>query len=451
MIARGTGSGSAIDSVIGWTAVVLIVVTVLIGGGGASALPPLDAINQFAGFAALALLVAVSGDFRVDRSAWPWLVLALLAFLLPMAQLLPLPVDWVTGLPGRALADEIRAASGQVQTHLPLTLDPDQTLASALCMVPGIAAFALTLYCSALWRKRLMMAWVAMAMLALLLGGLQVASGGTLGEIYDTPHRLAATGFFANRNHHSLFMLIALLLGAALLFARDRNREPAREIMRLALLLALTAGILIASSRAGLLLTVVSLPVLALLMRGQRVFRLSRNLAIGTGAVVIALAGFLAFNPVARQVLRRFSNFDDARIAFWPDVVHTMGQFWPIGTGIGTFQAVYLTQERLGLIDEYRVNHAHNDFLELAIEGGIAAVLLMAAFAVLLVWRLFAVRSLPQARPRFALTAGFGLLLVLAHSLVDYPLRSITLIVMFGFLSGLMFAPAQRRNMETAA
>ncbi|MDE8650478.1 O-antigen ligase family protein [Novosphingobium album (ex Liu et al. 2023)] len=451
MSSRDTDSRAPNEALVGWSAIALIVLAVLIGGGGASALPHLDAACQFAGFVVIALLVATGGQWRIDPAARAWLVLAALAFLLPLAQLLPLPAGFAAGLPGRELANDIRAQAGP-QGYLPLTLDPDQTIISALSLVPGIAAFAVTLRCSARWRRRALTAWIAMAMLAFVVGGLQVASSGTFAEIYDTPHRLAATGFFANRNHHSLFMLVVLVLATAAIFVRGRREEPALEVLRYALLLGLAAGILIAASRAGLLLLLVSFPVLFLLIgRGNIGLKVNwRHAAGGAFAVMFALVVFLSLNPVARQVLDRFTFGQDARLQFWPDVVYTARRFWPAGTGIGTFPSVYATQERLGAIDEYRVNHAHNDYLELAIEGGIAAIALVAVFIALFLLRLKAVAGLSGEMRRMALAAGFGIVLIMAHSLVDYPLRAITMMVMFGFLAGLLFRPAQAlRGRET--
>lgn len=445
MTALRDSDGWARRNLVGCVAIVLIVVLTVLGGGGFSSIPVYDAVCQGAGFMMIAFLVATGGTGTIDRAAWPWLVLAVLAFLLPMAQLVPLPAHFVEGLPGRALANAIRSEATRLGTagataRHPFTLDPDATLASALCLVPGIAMFAVVLRSDVVWRRRLVIAWIVLAVLAVLIGALQVASRGTMAEMYNTPHNHAATGFFVNRNHNSIFLLVVLVLSSATLFSGDQHRHGAFELLRYALLLLLAAGLLIASSRAGILLLVLCAPIILLFARrGGAGVSLNWRVVGGIAAALTVLALFLAYNPVARAVMNRFSFGTDARWNFWPDVIYTARHFWPAGTGIGTFQAIFASQERLSTINEMYVNHAHNDYLELVIEGGAAAVVLMGVFAVLFVWRLVAVIAFDGPGKHLALAGAVGIVVLLLHSLVDYPLRAITLTAMFGFMVGLMF------------
>jgi O-antigen ligase len=84
-------------------------------------------------------------------------------------------------------------------------------------------------------------------------------------------------------------------------------------------------------------------------------------------------------------------------------------------------------------------NHAHNDYLELWLETGIVGASVFAAFAAWLVLRLVAV-WIPCVgrRPATALSvaASLSIILLLAHSIVDYPLRTESLAVLFAFACG---------------
>lgn len=449
-------AGLGRQQIVGCSSIALVAIVAVFGGGGSSALPGFEAICHFAGFALLALLVATGRGEATDPAAAAWLALAMLAFLLPAAQLMPLPAGLLASLPGRELAGAIQADMGAMASS-PFTLDPDRTIISALSLVPAIALFAATLRCNRAWRERLALAWIALAVIAVFVGALQVASGGTAVAFYDTPHRDDATGFFANRNHNSIFLLASLVLfvtiaigGSALESLQSRGR--ASTLLRLAVAILLCAGMFITTSRAGLLLLLLSVPALAaLLMQGRRLPRLRWPVGAAIGFVLAALLTFFWLNPVAREVIGRFSLERDPRWAYWPDVVHTLGQFWPAGSGIGTFEAVFATQERLETVNRLYINHAHNDYLELAIEGGIVAVILMLAFAVLLALRARSIAGWgADASRRIAMAAMLAIVLILLHSLVDYPLRAITILCLFGYLSGLLFRPpaADAANQE---
>lgn len=57
------------------------------------------------------------------------------------------------------------------------------------------------------------------------------------------------------------------------------------------------------------------------------------------------------------------------------------------------------------------INQAHNDWAQLAVEGGVPALVLMMIFAGMLV------------RPALRSIWGLGVVIVLIHCLVDYPLH----------------------------
>jgi O-antigen ligase len=79
------------------------------------------------------------------------------------------------------------------------------------------------------------------------------------------------------------------------------------------------------------------------------------------------------------------------------------------GTGLGTFQTVY---PEYALLDVGSiVNHAHNDWLEWAVEGGVVLLLVQVIIAAYLV--------LPCIRSIW----GVGILAVYLHALLDYPMQ----------------------------
>ena len=109
----------------------------------------------------------------------------------------------------------------------------------------------------------------------------------------------------------------------------------------------------------------------------------------------------------------------------------------PLGSGLGSFEAVYRLYERPEAIDPTYVNHAHNDYLELALEAGIPAILWILAF--LAWWALCAgSRWIGDANDPWAKAGTIASAAILAHSFVDFPLRTSAIAAVFALAIGLM-------------
>lgn len=99
--------------------------------------------------------------------------------------------------------------------------------------------------------------------------------------------------------------------------------------------------------------------------------------------------------------------------------------FMPIGSGFGSFDPVFRMYEPDELLHPGYFNHAHNDWLELALTGGLPALLLLAAFILWAGWRLYSSFRTPASDPALRVRSGGLVLLVLAGASVsDYPLRT---------------------------
>ncbi len=119
----------------------------------------------------------------------------------------------------------------------------------------------------------------------------------------------------------------------------------------------------------------------------------------------------------------------------------------PLGVGYGTFLTAYPTYEHGDAVIDRYINHAHNDYLELVFEGGLPALVLIAAFLILLLLRVARTIRLPLHR-----VASLAVCVLLVHSLVDYPLRTMALSVTFCLLLGLLFnVGAERRPVRGAS
>ena len=119
----------------------------------------------------------------------------------------------------------------------------------------------------------------------------------------------------------------------------------------------------------------------------------------------------------------------------------------PWGAGLGSFRSVYQLYESRDQISTTYVIHAHNDYVELALELGVAGILLIVAFLVWYgraVWRAWRhTDGGIYARAASIVTAA-----ILVHSLVDFPLRTAAISAAFAMCLALLVErrPQAARN-----
>ena len=104
---------------------------------------------------------------------------------------------------------------------------------------------------------------------------------------------------------------------------------------------------------------------------------------------------------------------------------------------MGSFPSVYPLYEKPEQVSAIYVVHAHNDYAEVALELGLAGVLLMLLFLawwVAAVWRTW---RTAEAGP-FARAAAIASGAILVHSLVDFPLRTAAIAACFGMCLALL-------------
>ena len=159
-------------------------------------------------------------------------------------------------------------------------------------------------------------------------------------------------------------------------------------------------------------------------------------------AVLVAGGGLLVNeNRQIRQSLVRFDNLDDHRPHIWIDTLTAIDRFWPVGSGIGTFDEVFQIDESLEHLTPARAGRAHNDYLEIALESGVVGL------ALALVWMAFlCIRSVQAIREGGNCCSAACIFALMAlQSISDYPLRNQTLLCVAGLVLALLIqSPRQR-------
>lgn len=424
----------------------------MLGGGGSPApMPELALQLLLAGLFATWLWSLSEMERRsVPRDAW---LLMLLASILPALQLIPLPPALWQALPGRELEVQALSLIGAESSWQSWSQAPTRTLASLLAILSAVTLVPMTAVATPRAQRTLVLVVLVVALLSIVLGAAQLStSRGGVARFYE-PLSTYLDGFQANHNSAADLLLIGMIAAAALIRSRiDRVGLP--DNRRLVLIVAagttlvLSLGLVLTASRAGIALLPLALLVQALLLVPLYRLRstLKKGVALAWGAGLALMFGFggiaLWRNKVLEGVVARYNFNGELRPELWRDSIHAIGQNFPFGSGMGNFVSSLVTAERLEVVRETMPNRAHNDFLELAVEGGIFGILLLcAALAVLVRTEIRSIREPFRSDWAPKIFAFASLMLLGLHSLVDYPFRSMSLACVAAVCAGLILAP----------
>lgn len=444
-----------------------------------------DAILQFATVPLLAISLLSLSDVSERPQLRSALLLCIAIAAVPALQLMPLPPFIWQKLPGRSAHMNIVATLGLATPWLPATVSPRATALSLASLIVPISIFIGTCQLSYAMRRVLSLVVLAIGLVSALLGFLQVAQGEASPlRLFEFTNPTEAVGFFANRNHFAALLYCVTLLAAAWTIWQARVFERAAPAKRfspkiiipaiagLTLVAMLVAEQAMARSRAGLGLTMLALIGVFLISSWGR--RQNGNGTLASRLLVASLALGLVFSTqfALYRVLERFERdpLEDARIPFAKNTLMAAKAYAPIGSGVGTFVPVYSQFEQPGdLLRETYANRAHNDFLEYLLEAGAAGGVLCLVAALWFmrrireVWRSDAVSTvqegggsrhlrgpeeggvLTSGRLEFdhtlARAATFVVVLLIAHSIVDYPLRTGGIAAVMAFALALLVPP----------
>lgn len=361
------------------------------------------------------------------------LILIASAVALGLIQLIPLPAAVWASLPGRAAIVGGIQLLGVEPAAMPLSLSPYDTIATLLALLPPVGVIA-----AMVGLRGYSAAWLAAALIAgtlagVLLGILQVTSADPTNSSwypYAQSNFGVATGFFANGNHMAALLLATIPFIAAL-GATVRNRAKDVRLRSAAMILVgggvvvVVLGLFLNGSLAGYGLGLPVVVASLLLLVGARTGLARVAIAVIGIASLVALV-MIAISPINSGAASSVSS----RQAILSTSTAVLGEYGVVGSGLGTFEKVYRLEEDPDRVDRYHVNHAHNDYLELAIETGLPGILLILLF---LAWWARSVWDAARspAADQYAFAGGIASTALLLHSLVDYPLRTAALSAVF--------------------
>lgn len=347
-------------------------------------------------------------------------------------------------LPRAALAvlSPANVAARPDETWWTLSIDPERTV-SALALTT--LAWAAAVFASAWWelggRRRTLEAFVVAALGGLcVIGGVHAWSGTH--ELFGfvpihglrTDDRLFAPFINANHFGSALLLLLPVAFGAA----RDELAGDSMWRFVYVPVVLLAVGMLVAIGSFGVWTAALGALLLALVPR-----------RFGWPGRAAVLGVFVAGGAAASVAYVRAAETDvmgaskRGRFLVWQDVVAMLPNHGPFGAGAGTFAVAFPPFRTFRSGDRFA--HAHNEYLEVAVETGLVGLLAIGAA----VWWLG--RSTPDRDEALASRLSLGVAAVALHALVDFPFRIPALLLGAAAFVGVRYALGPVRAPESPA
>ena len=409
-------------------------------------------------FGAYALTCRINGH-RKGR-IFPFYVALAIAVLMAL-QLIPLPPSVWIELPGRKIFADIANFAGIEQPWRPLTLSPSRTLNSLFSLAVPITAMMLYLNLEENYREKVIGVIIILTGISALWAMLQIA-GSSRGPLflYDITNHGTAVGLFANRNHQAVLLVSSMILlgwyGSS--HAPKARYASLQFYGSVAAIFVFIPLVFITGSRAGLLLMIPALAASLLFIyygkymvesqakvrhgRARTYWHLSpRQWVLAASillAVIMAALSIYLSRALAFDRLLGVSDFGELRTKVFPIQLKMLGDYFPWGSGFGSFEHVYKIYEPNELLSPRYLNQAHNDWLQFLIEGGLPTLAIVLVCFGWFAARLFKIAqnwSMSHYTKYTALMTASIILIFLAGSVSDYPLRAPSLIAVFALVA----------------
>jgi O-antigen ligase len=391
-----------------------------------------------------------------SNRALRWTVALLPIYVL--LQVIPLPAALLRLLsPARAQATDALGPIGAKVSFAALSVFPSGTFQYFLLVCAYVLTFLLVRELTWRFRDR---RWLVIGPI-LGVAALEAALG--LSQSIGGTEEQVRWGTYANYNHYAGFLEMALPFAvmypiAVLRRTCSRSHSSVRPALAAscvcALAMLILAGIVISSSRMGFIAALSSLFVMGALalrttqLRWLRFSRRRRWAAVGIVAGLL-LAAFVFLPP--ESLVHRFADFvsadgltGDGRTQLWAETIPLIKSYPVFGCGLGGYETAFSQFKISGVLvtDDF----AHNDYLQLLAELGLAGFVIGAALALSVVRSALraAVNPLDKEARYFAVACVGALTAISLHSLADFNLYIPANAMLLAWIAGMGVAIQSR-------
>lgn len=270
---------------------------------------------------------------------------------------------------------------------------------------------------------------------------------------------------FFNKHHFAAFMEMTIGLTLALLFG-DATKNN-KKIFFIIAAVIMGIAIILTGSRGGMmsLLAVLGFVIFTNFLKNREVknknasadvkqFFLRRNLILfgGSFALIVILFFAVLFIGGDQSLLRGFGltgaegDITTGRSHFWWVALQIFFDHPIIGAGFDSFGAAFTKYDTWSGV--FRVEQAHNDYLQILADGGILSFVCVAAFIYLLFKK--GILAIKTHEDKFVMHGAVGALAgcfgILIHSFFDFPLRTPSNALFFLMMAALATVPLNFRK-----
>lgn len=382
------------------------------------------------------LIVSMTPSHVVKRIPWLVTLSMLLILLVLIVQLVPLPAEWLNKFqPAADTVSRELEFNSMSREYRPLSLTPYNTIITIAETMP---VFLTAVACALMSRKHiiyLLGVIVVLTTISIVWGYCQVIVPSAFDTyIWKVSSFGTPRGAYANINHQANSIVITFPLLVLFVLSLRKYLDVPLAVTKSIFYVCsfiFVVGVVGAGSVAGYILAAIIFP--ASLMYFTRSMPSNRAQSMISGlllAGIILVSGLMVFSSPQLQNLA-VTSFQYTPLSRQGIFEHAYGiaiENFVVGTGAGSFSSVYALYEPREFASSRFINHAHNEYLELIIEYGLFVVLIFTG--ILLSWfqNVLRMGSLTFVSTKLLMLSISGVLL---HSLIDYPLRSQFILIIF--------------------
>lgn len=385
-------------------------------------------------------------------------------------QIIPIPLWLLQNLsPEAAAIHDIAVSSITTENHAAtryatLSIDPAQSTISLFKTLSYSSLFICTLLlCNSIERIRVtMLTIVSMGVFQATYGTFEVLLDVESSLIFSLPVDGIATGTFVYKNHYANFLMLCLSTGLGYLVSTLINHSSTlqtkhklrnfletllhgKALVRIALAVMVIA-LVMSRSRMGNTAFFVSMSIVGLLS-----LFLIKKRTKGLSILIISMfiidmfivSAWFGLDKVKAR-LEQTSLSQETRDEVIRDSLPILQDFALTGSGLGSFYGIFPKYQGDDINLFY--DHAHNDYLQFAIEAGVPSTLLL--FLLPLLSAMCCIRSIRNRRNPVMKGTAFGCLMAIIgmaiHMSVDFPLQAPANTALFMVLLALGFLTQNR-------
>jgi O-antigen ligase/Tfp pilus assembly protein PilF len=400
-------------------------------------------------------------------------LILLLGFIL--LQLIPLPAPIVNIISPKAFEIHNTASylTGMPAPLMPLSIHPRTTLIELLRFCSYVLFYVLTVQMLGEKIRLKQTAWLVLVFGALLSFFSileQYLAGDALFWFWDSPPNSTGFGPYVNRNHFAGLMEMIFPIALSLFFfyrPRTGSRSLFKALVEMlsqekanihiliggASLLIITS-IFLSISRGGIISICLSLFFFTYALSKHRVTRKNTGFVLVLFILVGLSIGWFGWGPI----VERFSQLKEigpdlniGRFFYWTDSLAIIRDFPFLGSGFGTFASIHPSYQ--SFLTSRTLTHAHNDYLEFAVHGGVVTLMLMGWF--LVSFFIATRRAYLLRRDAFCIFLYIGsitgMISILFHSVTDFNLQIGANGLWFFLTAGIAVSAAHTNIRNTSA